>query len=129
MPGGKWHKPMWAPYGLYVNIDGVYGWQALEQNDGWPGAQGAVNALETAGYLAYLFWAWRYGEDVGGKGGGRGLKAYLLQPRRVDGVVGAQMVLLLFATSVMTVGKTALYCEFLNPDLAVENIIADEIQG
>jgi len=76
----------------------MYGQRAWEEHNGFTAAQGSLNLLETAGYVAYLWgvgWVWWGG---GGWGG-------------VACLVG-------FALSVMTVSKTVLYCEYSLPDLA-----------
>lgn len=108
--GGKWHSP-WTPYALYQTIDYVYGLPSYEEHDGWPSAQGFFNLLETAGYAWYMWMVATKGIEEGaqGKAEKKGVVGWFLQRRRVEGVDGAAMVLALFAISVVTVAKTALY--------------------
>ncbi len=81
----------------------MYGQRAWEEHNGFTAAQGSLNLLETAGYVAYLWVVWRQGEG---------------RERRVGGGWGGVACLVGFALSVMTVSKTVLYCEYSLPDLA-----------
>ena len=110
MPGGKLHSPIWTPYALYGTIDYVYGWPALDAHDGFTGAQGLLNALETAMYFGYLAIAYYYGVQEPGKQG-RGAPGKLLGRRKIVGREAGLAVLIGFATAVMTLSKTVLYCE------------------
>lgn len=122
MPGGSLHAPLWKPYALYGTVDYVYGTVAWDKKDGFGGAQGALNAVETVGYSVYLYAVYVYGREVPavkGRGAPRkavrsevGMLQRLAQPRVLGGEIAAGAVLLLFAVSVMTVSKTVLYCEY-----------------
>ncbi|KAL2020019.1 hypothetical protein VTK56DRAFT_8922 [Thermocarpiscus australiensis] len=99
MPGGSLHWPLWAPYALYGEIDHMYGFKQWNLGNGFTAAQGALNALETALYAAYV-----------------GIWYFYAQPapeprarRVVTGRAGALAVLLGFSAAVMTVSKTLLY--------------------
>jgi hypothetical protein len=109
MPGGKYHAPIWSPYALYGTIDHVYGFPAFEKGDGFPGAQGAMNAIETGLYGVYLWIAFSYGVKEGGKMG-RGSFG-ILGRRKIVGREAGIAVLVGFAVAVMTLSKTVLYCE------------------
>lgn len=95
MPGGSLHWPLWAPYELYGRVDHMYGEKQWQAGNGFTAAQGALNAIESALYLAYLALWWR---------GAR-------PDRSVGGRAGALAVMLAFSAAVMTVSKTVLYCE------------------
>lgn len=97
MPGGWAHWPIWAPYALYGEVDHIYGFKQWNAGNGFTAAQGWLNAVETAMYLAY-FWIW-YSSARGVRGG----------EKRIAGRAGAFAVVLGFAASVMTVSKTVLY--------------------
>lgn len=94
MPGGKLSSPIFTPYALYGTIDYVYGWPAYNANDGFTAAQASLNALETIGYIGYLWIVWQKGEG---------------ERRVLSGGLGGVAVLVGFALSVMTVSKTLLY--------------------
>jgi hypothetical protein len=110
MPGGRFHAPLWKPYALYGTVDHFYGWPAIEANDGFTAAQGWMNAVETIMYLVYLWFAYAYGIQEG-DAQGRGAPSGVLGRRKVVGKEAAIMVLIGFSAAVMTVSKTALYCE------------------
>ncbi len=74
----------------------MYGWKAYNEHNGFTAAQGALNVVETVGYLGYLWVVWDYGEG---------------EKRAVGGGWGGVACLVGFALCVMTVSKTALYCE------------------
>ena len=74
----------------------MYGWKAYNEHNGFTAAQGALNVVETVGYLGYLWVVWNYGEG---------------EKRAVGGGWGGVACLVGFALCVMTVSKTALYCE------------------
>ena len=99
MPGGALHWPFFVPYKLYGTVDHMYGPKAWDAGVGFTGAQGLLNVVESAMYLAYL-WAW-YAE-----GEGEGWK------KQVAGRKGGVMVLVGFGAAVMTLSKTVLYCKF-----------------
>lgn len=113
MPGGSLHWPLWQPYALYGTVDHVYGFPAWERGDGFGAAQGTLNAVETAMYLAYLGIVYARGTQrsgVQGKGAPDKEKVGKLGGARVlGGRIAAQAVVLAFAASVMTLSKTVLY--------------------
>lgn len=122
MPGGWAHKPIWSPYALYGTIDYVYGLPAYESHDGFGGAQGAMNVLESLGYIWYLYLIWKYGVQAKVKGRGaprvqgngtvmEKLKE-LSRARVVTGRVAAGAPVLAFMVTVMTLAKTILYSEY-----------------
>lgn len=125
MPGGWLHKPIWTPYALYGTVDYVYGKYAWDRNDGFTGAQGALNAVETLGYFVYLYLVFAHGTEVAGSKGRGAPKAAarsdssllrrLARARSVGGYEAGSAVLLLFAVSVMTLSKTVLYCKSAAP--------------
>lgn len=99
----------------------MYGTRAWEARNGFTAAQGVVNLLESVGYGWYGWVVWRcgHGRQGGGEGGaregrgapGRGKVGWWGEARVVRGPGVAGAVLVGFAASVMTVGKTVLYCE------------------
>lgn len=102
MPGGALHAPLWVPYALYGTIDGVYGFKAYEARDGFTGAQGALNAIESLMYGVYLFLCLRRGRLHAA--------AQDTTPRvAVSGRTGALALLVGFSAAVMTLSKTVLY--------------------
>lgn len=113
MTGGKWHSPIWTPYSIYARVDYVYGFPALERGDGWPMAQSALNVVETAMYIAYLFLVYKYGVSSAKKGRGAPAKSrvgWLAESREVKGELGGIAALLGFSVAVMTLSKTVIYC-------------------
>ncbi|RYP03895.1 hypothetical protein DL764_004811 [Monosporascus ibericus] len=117
MEGGALHWPLWVPYRLYGEIDHAYGWKAFHAHSGFTAAQGTLNVVETALYLAYL-WIYfarrRVRGEEGGKGGGGGsgnkTTATATATRKVlSGRPAAVAVLLAFSGAVMTFSKTVLY--------------------
>jgi hypothetical protein len=118
MPGGSLHSPIWTPYALYGTVDYVYGWPAFDGKDGFTGAQGALNALETALYGVYLWIAYAYGVQEAGKLG-RGSPG-ILGRRKIVGREAGVAVLIAFATAIMTLSKTVLYCEYLHFSLFIK---------
>jgi hypothetical protein len=84
-------------------VDHVYGWKAFNAGDGFTSAQGSLNVVETAMYLAYL-WICRTQSQAAAASGG-GAKAVL------RGRPAGLAVLLAFSAAVMTLSKTILYCE------------------
>ena len=101
MPGGKFHWPLWVPYKLYGTIDHVYGWPAFNAKLGFTAAQGALNIVESLGYIVYLCIAYK-------KGAG---KQYKLEGRNA-----AIAIIIAFSAAVMTLSKTVLYCKFYAPE-------------
>lgn len=108
MTGGAFHKPIWSPYTLYATVDYIYGFPALEERNGFSGAQSAMNVVETVGYLVYLVALFRLTEQP--HSGQVGLLERI-QTLRVPGRAGGALVLLALCTSVMTLSKTVLYCK------------------
>jgi len=82
MVGGDLHW-IWKPYGLYQEIDYVYGVKALQENNGFTSAQALMNLIEIALNVFYVYLAH--------------VVKYPAAP-----VVG-------FASAVMTLWKTVLY--------------------
>jgi hypothetical protein len=109
MPGGKLHRPLWVPYELYGTVDYLYGFPALESRDGFTGAQGAMNVVETLAYAVYLYIAFAYGRPEMRKKG----PVALLGRRKIVGKEAGLAVLIGFAAAVMTLSKTVLYCELV----------------
>ncbi|KAI0053519.1 hypothetical protein FA95DRAFT_1552589 [Auriscalpium vulgare] len=56
MVGGDLHW-LWKPYEIYQNVDFVYGLPSLESGDGFPSAQSALNIIETALNVLYVYLA------------------------------------------------------------------------
>lgn len=111
MPGGKWHAPIWTPYALYGTVDYFYGWPAIEEEEGWTGAQGMLNVVETAMYLVYLWIIYKHGRTEESKSG-RGAPDDVAGRRKLSGRYAAIAVVVAFSAAVMTLSKTVLYCEF-----------------
>lgn len=82
MVGGDLHW-IWEPYGLYQEVDLIYGVESLQRNDGFPNAQSLMNVIETLLNLTYV---------------------YLVH---VSGAPVAPLIGL--ATATMTLSKTVLY--------------------
>ncbi|KAK3681781.1 hypothetical protein B0T22DRAFT_301476 [Podospora appendiculata] len=97
MPGGSLHWPLWVPYELYGRVDHGYGFKQWNAGNGFTGAQGALNLVETVLYLVYLglWWAGRKDGNLSAQG--------------VGGRRGALAVTVAFSAAVMTVSKTVLY--------------------
>jgi hypothetical protein len=108
MIGGKWHAPLYTPYALYSTIDYLYGLPALERHDGFTGAQGWLNVIETLLYLTYLYMIYSAGRT---DGAATGVKAVFAK-RKVLGREGGLACLVGFAAAVMTLSKTVLYCAY-----------------
>lgn len=114
MAGGALQWPIWKPYEIYAAIDYVYGWPGWESNDGFGGAQGALNAVETVLYGLYVMIIYNHsvpaatGTGLDVKGGGLG--AWLSGGRKVRGKNGNRALLIGFTAAVMTLSKTVLYC-------------------
>jgi hypothetical protein len=114
MAGGQFHSPIWTPYGLYGTIDYVYGLPAWKERNGFTAAQASLNAVETVLYGYYLWVLWTRGREPRG-GQGKGVAWFVganQEGRRKKVVDGAGLaVVLAFASLVMTVSKTVLYCK------------------
>lgn len=98
MPGGAWHAP-WTPYELYGRVDHVYGAKRWDAGDGFCGAQGTMNVIESIMYLAYL-WLWHSNKTASAAGGARAA---------VTGRPAALAMLIMFSACLMTLSKTVLY--------------------
>ncbi|KAI5287888.1 hypothetical protein KEM54_005639 [Ascosphaera aggregata] len=61
MPGGPLHF-LWKPYGLYGEVDFMYGWPEYRAGNGFPAAQSTLNVLEVLGYLYYLATVYEHSE-------------------------------------------------------------------
>ena len=125
MPGGKFSSPIFTPYVLYGSVDYMYGWPAYNENNGFTGAQASLNAIETVGYIVYLWIVWKHGRaDNRALFGGWGGLAVLvctfwiscfLRHVAAQNTSLDQVKLTLkspqvgFALSVMTLSKTVLY--------------------
>ena len=104
MPGGCLHRPIWIPYGLYGEVDHLYGLQSLENGDGLVIAFAMLNFVESC---LYLWCAWKVvSESKSKKSSGRFLR---VQERHIEGCEGCRVLLLVFATSLMVCVKTILY--------------------
>lgn len=115
MPGGSLHWPIWVPYDLYGKVDYIYGVKAMEANNGFTAAQGMMNLVESGGYMLYLWIVWRYGSQAGNTEGtgapSRKSVGWIGAARSVGGTEAGMAVLIAFATAVMTLSKTVLYCK------------------
>jgi hypothetical protein len=107
MPGGALHAPVWTPYALYGTIDYIYGWPAWNAGVGFTAAQGTLNAIEVAMCLFYLgvVWMARTPREAG-------WRAWLVEGKvKARGSMVATAVVVIWASMVMTISKTVLYCE------------------
>ena len=110
MPGGRWHEPLWKPYARYVNIDYLYGFAAVESQDGFTAAQGSLNVIETLTYLVYLTLILSYGWPDQTTGTG------IFARRKIVGREAGVATLVGFSAAIMTLSKTVLYgksCELI----------------
>ncbi|KAI1655052.1 hypothetical protein F4813DRAFT_187750 [Daldinia decipiens] len=98
MEGGPLHWPLYTPYKLYGEVDHVYGWKAFHARNGFTSAQGALNVVETALYLVYVYIYLGSGAAVAGRA-----------TRVLSGRPAALAIVLAFSAAVMTLSKTALY--------------------
>lgn len=114
MPGGYLSK-IWYPYGMYGNVDKMYGFKAWNAHEGWTGAQGYINLLETAAYVTYLSLVYRYGEQEPRQGSGApdrsamGQFRALSESRTVYGKTAAGATLLAYSAATVTFWKTIIY--------------------
>jgi nicotinamide riboside transporter PnuC len=124
MPGGSLHWPIWVPYELYGRVDYVYGFKALEEKNGFTAAQGMLNLVETLGYMAYLWIVWRSGSQANNTEGtgapSRKSVGWIGAARSVGGTEAGVAVLIAFATAVMTLNKTVLYCRCLRKEVRTQ---------
>ncbi|RYP16143.1 hypothetical protein DL767_010221 [Monosporascus sp. MG133] len=121
MEGGALYWPLWVPYRLYGEIDHAYGWKAFRARSGFTAAQGTLNVVETALYLAYL---WIYfarrqvrGEEAGkgaGGGSGRDNNKTTTMTKVLSGRPAGVAVLLAFSGAVMTLRLNEYFSGFDN---------------
>lgn len=112
--GGALQWPIWKPYEIYAAIDKVYSRSAWDANQGFGGAQGALNAVEVVMYGLYAMIIWNHGIPAAAGTGaqvGGGVGAWFAGGFKVRGKTGNRALLIGFAASVMTLSKTVLYCE------------------
>lgn len=107
MVGGKYHSPLWTPYALYAEIDYVYGWKALQENNSWTQTQTWFNLGEVVAYGVYLGWVLGGGYEKGGR--------RILEGRTLEGRRAAWAVLVGFSAASLTFYKTVMYCMFFFP--------------
>ena len=97
MPNGKYQSPIFTRYVLYGKVDHIYGWEAYNAKNGFTAAQASLNAIETLGYLGYLYIVWKHGKG---------------HRRALQGGYGGLAALVGFALSIMTLSKTILYGKY-----------------
>lgn len=110
--GGALQWPIWKPYEIYAAIDKVYSRSAWDANQGFGGAQGALNAVEVVMYGLYAMIIWNHGIPAAAGTGaqvGGGVGAWFAGGFKVRGKTGNRALLIGFAASVMTLSKTVLY--------------------
>lgn len=112
----KLHSPIWTPYALYGTIDYLYGWPAFNARNEFTIAQTILNLIETAGYIYYLVIVYTHGVTAGNTSRGqrktkKGPMWMLKESKVVTGRPGATALLVAYSASVMTLAKTALFCE------------------
>ena len=115
MTGGAIQWPIWKPYEIYASIDHVYGWPAFNEQEGFPGAQGALNAVEAVLYGLYISIVYNHGRRAAaGRGvqAGRGVGTWLAGGMRVEGKTGNRALIIGFSAALMTLSKTVLYCRY-----------------
>jgi hypothetical protein len=114
MPGGSlsW---FWHPYGMYGNVDKMYGFKAYNAHEGWTGAQGIINAFETAAYVGYLYIVYTCGEQDTIQGTGAPNKSSmgqlqaLSESRTVTGRMAAWATVIAYSAATVTFWKTIIY--------------------
>lgn len=109
--GGALQWPIWKPYEIYAAIDKVYSRSAWDANEGFGGAQGALNAVELVLYGLYAMIVYNHGVPAPAGTGVQvnGVNAWLAGGRKVRGRAGNKALLIGFMASVMTLSKTVLY--------------------
>jgi hypothetical protein len=113
--GGALQWPIWKPYEIYAAIDKVYSRSAWDAQEGFGGAQGALNAVELVMYGLYAMILYNHGVKASAGTGlqaGQGVSAWFAGGVKVRGAIGNRALILGFAASVMTLSKTVLYCEY-----------------
>jgi hypothetical protein len=114
--GGALQWPIWKPYEIYAAIDKVYSRSAWDAQEGFGGAQGALNAVELVMYGLYAMIIYNHGVRAPAGTGvqvGQGVGAWFAGGMKVRGKIGNRALIIGFAASVMTLSKTVLYCEFI----------------
>jgi hypothetical protein len=104
-----------SPEAIYSKVDYIYGFPAYDSGNGFPGAQSALNVIETLIYLAYLFIVYFHGQPTAAQGRGALAKetvGWLAEGRNVNGKAAALAVLVGFSASLMTLSKTVLYSKW-----------------
>jgi hypothetical protein len=112
--GGALQWPIWKPYEIYAAIDKVYSRSAYDANEGFGGAQGALNVAELVLYGLYIMILFNHGvPSASGTGAqvGEGVGAWFAGGVKIRGKAGNRALIMGFAASVMTLSKTVLYCE------------------
>ncbi|KAF1919148.1 mitochondrial inner-membrane-bound regulator-domain-containing protein [Ampelomyces quisqualis] len=110
--GGALQWPIWKPYEIYAAIDKVYSPSAWDAKEGFGGAQGALNAIETILYGLYAMILYHHGIPAAAGTGAQisqGVSAWFAGGIKVRGKVGSRALIIGFAASVMTLSKTVLY--------------------
>jgi hypothetical protein len=123
MAGGALQWPIWKPYEIYASIDHVYGWPGWENNDGFGGAQGVLNAVEVVLYGLYAMIIYNHSAPAAGGTGlqlEQGFGKWLSGGRKVRGLSGNRALIIGFAAAVMTLSKTVLYCAYKNKSMLCE---------
>ena len=85
----------------------MYGFKQWEFGNGFTGAQGMMNLIESLMYAVYV-WIW-YTKGQGRMVQGRG------KVKSVGGRAGGVAAVVGFSAAVMTLSKTVLYCEYSSP--------------
>ena len=106
MLGGRWHEPIWVPYGVYSRIDLVYGEKGLEENNGYLAGQSIMNIIESLMYISYLLIIVLYARRYSGP------------QRELRGRSAGLALSLGFGASLMTLSKAMLYGKYVN-DMSV----------
>lgn len=87
---------------MYAEIDYVYGWKALQENNSWTQTQTWFNLGEVLAYGVYLGWVLGGGYANGGR--------RILEGRTLEGRRAAWAVLVGFSAASLTFYKTVMYC-------------------
>jgi hypothetical protein len=112
--GGALQWPIWKPYEIYAAIDKVYSRSAWDEQQGFGGAQGVLNAIELVMYGLYVMILYNHGVKAPAGTGvqlSSGVSAWFAGGVKVRGAAGNRALIIGFAASVMTLSKTVLYCE------------------
>lgn len=90
-----------------MRTDLIYGWKAINQNNGFTAAQASMNVLETLLYLHYLYLVYSHGTRA--KTARAAGSPKVLNRRSVHGQPGALAAATGFTAAIMTLSKTVLY--------------------